>query len=236
MRGPLRWAQNSRRGPLTLARGACHRAGHFGPDPLAHSTSPRAAGRGEMQSRSRDACAPELCQRHSQNRPAEQDRVTPKPAVGPAFGSIMLCEHVARVERQRNPGTNVRLDAAPGVSTSFNPGYKLQTKRKRNAGRRISPNLRALRARLARSVARSPDGVPPRRLLQRPNATAQLQNALPGTGLNSGRYPPLPVPVQRLVADRSSCRPGVFPEPPGSGGDEPPPAGTALAPPAGVAG
>jgi len=30
--------------PLTLVRGACHRAGHFGPDPLAHSTSPRARG------------------------------------------------------------------------------------------------------------------------------------------------------------------------------------------------
>jgi DNA-binding winged helix-turn-helix (wHTH) protein len=27
---------------------------------------------------------------HSQNRPAEQDRVTPKAAVEPAFGSIML--------------------------------------------------------------------------------------------------------------------------------------------------
>jgi hypothetical protein len=38
------------------------------------------------------------------------------------------------------------------------------------------------------------------------------------------------------VADRSSCRPGVFPELPGSGGDEPPPAGTALAPPARVIG
>ena len=33
------------------------------------------------------------------------------------------------------------------------------------------------------------------------------------------------------IADRSSCRPGVFPKPPGSGGDEPSPAGTALAPP-----
>jgi hypothetical protein len=41
------------------------------------------------QIRSRDASAPELCQRHSQIRPAEQDRVTPRPAVGPAFGSIM---------------------------------------------------------------------------------------------------------------------------------------------------
>jgi hypothetical protein len=34
------------------------------------------------------------------------------------------------------------------------------------------------------------------------------------------------------VADRSSCRPGVFPKPPGSEGDKPSPAGTALAPPA----
>src|ERR1700730_8487999 len=59
VRGPLGWTQNcgkvcnaslqsqcseSRRGPLTLVRGACHRAGHFGPDPLAHSTSPRTRG------------------------------------------------------------------------------------------------------------------------------------------------------------------------------------------------
>ena len=36
------------------------------------------------------------------------------------------------------------------------------------------------------------------------------------------------------LADRSWCRPGVFPEPPGNGSDEPPPAGTALAPAAGV--
>ena len=36
----------SRRGPLTLARGACHRAGHFGPDPLARSDlSPRGGER-----------------------------------------------------------------------------------------------------------------------------------------------------------------------------------------------
>jgi hypothetical protein len=53
---------------------------------------------------------------HSQNRPAEQDRVTPKPAVGPAFGSIMLGEQVARIERQRNPGTMVRLGCRSRVS------------------------------------------------------------------------------------------------------------------------
>jgi hypothetical protein len=40
--------------------------------------------------RSRDACAPELCQRQSQKPPSEQDRVAPEPAVEPAFGSIML--------------------------------------------------------------------------------------------------------------------------------------------------
>ena len=88
------------------------------------------------------------------------------------------------------------------------------------------------RVRRARSVARSPAGVPPRRLLQRTNTAAQFQNALPGTQRKTG--------VTRLylsqssdqVADRSSCRPGVFPEPPGSKGDKPSPAGTALAPPA----
>jgi hypothetical protein len=43
-------------------------------------------------------------------------------------------------------------------------------------------------------------------LLQRTNAAAQLQNALPGTWLKSGRYPPPPVPVQRL-----SRRPVIMP-------------------------
>jgi hypothetical protein len=136
-----------------------------------------------------------------------------------------------------------------GKPVSTFPDHARQTKGKRNAGRRISPNLRAIRARLARSVARSPVGVPPRRLLQRTNAAAQLQNALPGTW--SERTIPMVRKIVRFstgvtrsflsqssdqVADRSSCRPGVFPKPPGSGGDEPPPAGTALAPSAGVAG
>jgi hypothetical protein len=84
--------------------------------------------------------------------------------------------------------------------------------------------------------ARSPVGVPPRRLLQRTNAAAQLQNALPGTRRKMGVTRFCLSQSSDQVADRSSCRPGVFPEPPGSGGDEPPPAGTALAPPAGVAG
>jgi hypothetical protein len=49
--------------------------------------------------------------------------------------------------------------------------------------------------------------------------------ALPEAGLSQS---------SELLADRSWCRPGVFPEPPGDGSDEPPPAGTALAPAAGV--
>ena len=106
-----------------------------------------------------------------------------------------------------------------------------------------------------RERARSPVGVPPRRLLRRPNATAQLQiraswdlvGAHDPKGSNnrvrkivrclSGRYPLLPVPVQRASRRPVIVPAGrISPEPPGSGGDEPPPAGTALAPPAGVTG
>jgi hypothetical protein len=86
--------------------------------------------------------------------------------------------------------------------------------------------------------ARSPAGVPPRHLRQRPNATAQLQftrflgrNEL-GMGVThprpsqcSGRYEP---------AGRSSCRPGVLARSRPGAGVTAPPAGTALAPSAGV--
>jgi hypothetical protein len=82
--------------------------------------------------------------------------------------------------------------------------------------------------------ARSPVGVPPRRLRQRTNAAAQLQNALPGTRLLQALAASRLSQSSELLADRSWCRPGVFPEPPENGSDEPPPAGTALAPAAGV--
>jgi hypothetical protein len=72
-------------------------------------------------------------------------------------------------------------------------------------------------------------GVPPRLLLRRPNATAQLQSALPGMGPVSGRYPqtgpsqyseaprrPVVVPVGRVP---EAARERVAS----------PPAGTALA-------
>src|SRR5579872_2878713 len=73
MRGPFRRAENrgaicnatARSEALRLAatpphppRGACHRAGHFGPDPLARSTSPRTRGEVDKQSRSRGGPAP----------------------------------------------------------------------------------------------------------------------------------------------------------------------------------
>jgi hypothetical protein len=76
------------------------------------------------KNRSRDACAPELCQRQSQNRPSEQDRVTPKPAVGPAFGSIML--------RQAQSGNDQPALSPLPDFTSFHPGYE----RKKEAERR----------------------------------------------------------------------------------------------------
>jgi hypothetical protein len=139
------------------------------------------------------------------------------------------------MQRSEIRGQSGSLNSAPGFRCAP-PGLR-RNKRKQNAARRFSPNLRALRARLARSVARTPDGVPPRHLRQRPNATAQLQHVLPGTWLKDGRYPPPPVPVQRVHPRTGRDAGRTFsPEPPGSKGDEPPPAGTALAPPTGVTG
>jgi len=71
--------------------------------------------------------------------------------------------------------------------------------------------VRAIRARLALIAARSPDGVPPRHLRPRTNAAAQLQNALPGTRLSAGVIRRPLSQSSDKVADRSSCRPGVFP-------------------------
>ena len=120
-------------------------------------------------------------------------------------------------------------------------------RRRRNAGRRIS-NDPHQRMRRALKASRSPVGVPPRRLLQRTNAAAQLQlraswdlvgahdpDSSKDRALLSGRYPLLPVPVQRVSSQTGhGAGRAYIPEPPGSGSDEPPPAGTALAPPAGV--
>jgi hypothetical protein len=144
-------------------------------------------------------------------------------------GSITIRSEIVVIR-----GRSISLLAAPGFRFA-QPG--LRKKGKRNADRRLSPNLRAIRARLAPSGVRTSTGVPPRRLRQRPNATAQLQHVLPGTWLKDGRYPPPPVPVQR-VHPRTGRNAGrtFSPEPPECKGDKPLPAGTALAPPAGVTG
>ena len=116
---------------------------------------------------------------------------------------------------------------------------------RRNADRRVNlPSASGMRPRACLSSptacgegqrgARSPVGVPPRRLRQRTNAAAQLQHALPGTRLLQALAASRLSQSSELLADRSWCRPGVFPEPPGDGSDEPPSAGTALAPAASV--
>jgi hypothetical protein len=88
-------------------------------------------------------------------------------------------------------------------------------KGKRNAGRRVSPTSAPYGARHPPSEPSpykegteggSPVGVPPRRLRQRTNATAQLQNALPGTWSKTGVTRLFPVPVQR-----QSRRPVIMP-------------------------
>jgi len=124
-----------------------------------------------------------------------------------------------------------------GKPVSTFPDHARQTKGKRNAGRRISPNLRALRARLALSGARSPVGVPPR--LSPEGLSSPRLSVGPGfprRGADKRRSSPR---RRRPRLQRCTSRAGhsagrLMPKPPGSGGDEPPPAGTALATPPGV--
>ena len=206
-------------------RGACHRAGHFGPDPL-------------VQSGLRNACAIT-----SPRAPAERDPL--HPGEGEKRSVLAARRRPSFAPRSTEARPDPRRTAAGGGtgSISIAPGSKKSGRR--NADRRVNlPSASAdaaarlislpHRVRGGQGGARSPVGVPPRRLRQRTNAAAQLQHALPGTRL----YQALPESglsqSSELLADRSWCRPGVFPEPPGDGSDEPPPAGTALAPAAGV--
>jgi hypothetical protein len=172
-------------------------------------------------------------------------------------GCVRVLLHEPR--QTKNLRTRSRRMAASGGtgSISIAPGRQEIRKAKRRQTRvpsiritgcgRAPDLLRLARVRGGQGGARSPVGVPPRRLRQRTNAAAQLQHALPGT--RSGRTIPMVRKTVRgsagvtravlsqsseLLADRSSCRPGVKPEPPESASDEPPPAGTALAPAAGV--
>jgi hypothetical protein len=145
-----------------------------------------------MATRSRDASAPELCQRN----------------VG-----------WAKARKRRAHAYDRRGFNRVGFA-SLRPPYKTsKNNRKRNADRRrwpLSAPAGAARATEKSACAdpplraRSPVGVPPWHLRRRTNAPAQLKNALPGTWseratpifrktarLLRGRYPRLPVPVQR---------------------------------------
>ncbi len=191
----------------------------------------------------------------------ERARSAGKGGVGLNAAPIVLATHArpsyANANHKKPPQSTIPSDLAGG-GTGFHHNHARLIKGKRNAGRRVvkPPRLADAASPLRTSPVceggtegGSPVGVPPRHLLQRTNAAAQLQNALPGTW--SGRTIPMVRKIMHFstgitrsflsqssdqVADRSSCRPGVFPKPPGSGGDEPPPAGTALAPSTGVTG
>jgi hypothetical protein len=107
----------------------------------------------------------------------------------------------AKRRQTRSPRSALRRDAPPSVSSPARGG--------------------------GYGGGRSPVGVPPRRLLQRTNAAAQLL----------GRYPlPAVTKCSDLSRTGHSAGRACLPEPPGSGGDEPPPAGAAPAPSAGITG
>ncbi len=180
----------AQRGGRGVGRDACLM---LAPPPPCSAWSPSPASRGRIKrSHSRNAPAPEGCR--------TTRRLTPPSTIASRlnrrwdrfFGSIMLGAHLFRMA--------LRLS-----------GLQQQIKGSRTPPGACLPMVRAIRARLALIAARSPDGVPPRYLRPRANAAAQLQNALPGTWLSAGvTRRPLSQSSDK-VADRSSCRPGVFP-------------------------
>jgi hypothetical protein len=93
--------------------------------------SPR-AGRGKIESHSRDAMRARGMPYNAPNNSAEHHRVTPEPAVGPVFGSIMLCEYL--------PGFHGACHRAGhfGPDPLVQPGLQQKIKRKQNAARRMS--------------------------------------------------------------------------------------------------
>ena len=148
-------------------------------------------------------------------------------------------DHARRIRKpglsdERNPGSSVRsVRGRSRVSLRSTQA----TKKKRKAERRKACSVTAVPHGTARapSGARSPLGVPPRHLRQRPNATAQLEPrdfpglvrsarpdgskdgahrnacyAKPAAGLpcvTRGRYPRLAVPVQRDCTRRPVMMP-----------------------------
>jgi hypothetical protein len=116
----------------------------------------------------------------------------------------------------------------PLATCFFLPSNK---KGRQNADRRRS-NRRADRARRALSGARTPVGVPPRLLLRRTNATAQLQPCFLGRGFD-GRYPSSTYPSPARSA-QAGHRAGRTVSEAARERSANPPAGTAPAPPHGL--
>ena len=206
-------------------RGACHRAGHFRARPVAfnpgyemHAPSPHPAllrsatlsiqGRVKRE-RSRGAPAPEFCSReHRKPSPIPVGR---PPAVVPAPSRSRPAQ---KKSGRRNADRRVNLPSASGMRpppVSLPHRVRGGSARGALACRRSSAALAAANQRRRSAPARASW-----------DAAAQ---ALAESRLSQS---------SELLADRSWCRPGVFPEPLGDGSDEPPPAGTALAPAAGV--
>jgi hypothetical protein len=164
-----------------------------------------------------------------------------------AIPEIRHCEELSDEAIQRGTTHQLRCPTKPRYRTGLlrcarnDEGKKETNKRKQNADRRVilpSASCDAARALCLFSSptcgkgwegARSPVGVPPRRLLRRPNATAQLQiraswdlvGAHDPKGSNNRVRKTLRFSAgvtrsflsqsSELLADRSSCRPGVYP-------------------------
>ena len=157
---------------------------------------------------------PVFGQDHAQetvNDSAEHHRVTPETGGGTGFLARSCFASVARVEQRETRDGHFQLFDRPRVSLRSTRATRAIKSGSRTPPGACLPMVRAMRARLALIAARSPDGVPPRYLRPRTNAAAQLQNALPGTRLPAGVIRRLLSQSSDKVADRSSCRSGVFP-------------------------
>ena len=166
------------------------------------------SGNDAMESRSRDAFfAPELCQAISQARHCEerQRRSNPCDSEGlDCFASLAMT-------------TANKIKEAERRQTCIQPPHAAAC-----GARPCLFSLPRLRGE-GRGGARSPVGVPPRRLLARTNAPAQLQlraswdldgrNDPDGSKDRARLSGPYPLPScpspAGCPADRSSCRPGV---------------------------
>ena len=100
--------------------------------------------------------------------------------------SMLRCSLRAPVEALRERDFCMDARVKPGHDGEGKERKKI---RRRNADRRNGRSPCRTGTAAPPYGRRTSIGVPPRFLLRRPNATAQLQSALPGMGPVSGRYP-----------------------------------------------